>query len=158
MFNDTASVTITAQSGGSTNADAVRFVPLPLLTDIIVDNRWPGATPNGAWPTSSGAAPWNIDSVWSRTVGDTFNFDIGAVGTFDVQMWWTAWPTRYSNVPVEIYDGATLLATVRVDQTVNASQWNSLGAFTFISGAEVRIISETADFSTNADAVRLIPQ
>lgn len=158
LFNDTASVTITAQSRGSTNADAVRFVPLPLLTEIIVDNRWPGATPNGTWPKSKGAAPWNIDSVWNRTIGDTFNFDIGAIGTFDVQMWWTAWPSRYNNVPVEIYDGTTLLATVGVDQTVNASQWNSLGMFTFITGAEVRIISETADFSTNADAIRFVPQ
>ena len=158
MFNSTATVRVRALSGFSTNADAVRFVPVSQLTEIIVDNRSPGATPSGTWRVSGGANPIGEDSVWSRTVDDTFTFDVGTIGTFDVQMWWTAWSSRYDSVPVEIYDGATLLDTITVDQTANAAQWNSLGAYTFTTGAQVRIISEATDSSTNADAVRLVPQ
>ena len=52
-----------------------------------------GATQTASW-TTSGLAP----------------------GSYDVEVTWTSNGIRASNAPYRIYDGNTLLATVRVDQ------------------------------------------
>ena len=158
-FSAAARVRLTAASGFSTNADAVRFIPVSQLTEILVDNRSPGTSSTGTWRTSGGVNPVGDDSVWSRTAGDTFTFEIGAVGTFTVSAWWTSWPSRSDNVMFEIIDGTTVLDTVFVDQTMNAGQWNQLGAgsvsFTIMPSG---LIPATGNHtSTNADAIRFIP-
>ncbi len=158
-FTDRAKVKTTALSGFSTNADAVRFIPVSQLTEIVIDNRLPGTSSTGTWRTSGGVNPVGDDSVWSRTAGHTFTFEIGTIGTFTVSAWWTAWPSRSSNVMFEILDGTTVLDTVFVDQTTNVSQWNQLGAgsFSFSIMPSVRITATGNGASTNADAIRFVP-
>ncbi len=157
-FADTAKVTITAQSGGSTNADAVKFKPVSQLTEIIIDNSLPGASSTGTWLVSGAADHFGVNSVYSKNIADTFTFTSGATGTFNVYAWWTLWPSRHNNVPVDIFDGSTLLDSGTIDQTSNGGQWNLLGTFTFSDTANVRITSERTDKSTNADAIKFEPQ
>lgn len=157
-FDDTAKVTITAQDGGSTNADAVQFVPVSLLSEIVIDNGQNGTSSTGTWLVSGGANPFGTDSLWSRNIGDTYTFESVATGTFDVYAWWTVWPSRDSTVPVDIIDGNTVIDTVIVNQTANGGQWNLLGTYDFNNSSKVRITSESTDLSTNADAVRFVPQ
>jgi hypothetical protein len=59
-------------------------------------------------------------------------------------------------VPVQIYDGTTLLATVNVDQTRSGGQWNLLGSYTFSGAARVVIVSASSTKTTCADAVRFL--
>ena len=159
-FTDTAKVKITALSGSSTNADAVRFIPLSLVTEIVIDNGLPGTSSTGTWQISGGANPVGDDSVWSRTAGDTFTFEIDASSTYTISAWWTSWPSRSDNVTYEILDGITVLDTVSVDQTTNAGQWNQLGtgSFSFSATPSVRISATGNNTSTNADAIRFVPE
>jgi hypothetical protein len=62
-------------------------------------------------------------------------------GSYEVALWWSAYKTRYSNVPVRIYDGSTLLKTVRVNQQSNGGRWNVLGTFSFKSQPKVMVVS-----------------
>ena len=152
-------VTIQSLGGGSTNADAVKFTPVSLLTEIIVDNGDPGTSATaGTWSVSGGADPYGSNSLWSRSVDGMYTYEVDITGTFDVYAWWTEWPSRSTSVPIEIRDGGVLLETVDVNQLVNGGQWNLLSSsVTFSNSARIVIVSETADFSTNTDAIKLVP-
>jgi len=67
--------------------------------------------------------------------------------------------TRWANsaVSVEIYDGITLLDTIVVNQQLDGSQWNVLGAYAFTGLAEIRILSAGGGLVTVVDAVRFAP-
>ena len=79
-----------------------------------------------------------------------------AAGSYEVALWWTVHSTRYNNVPVRIYDGNTLLKTVRVNQQSNGGRWNALGTFSFSNQPRVVVVSENTSRSTCADAVRFV--
>ncbi len=75
---------------------------------------------------------------------------------YEVYEWHTVWPSRFTAVPHEIRNGATLLATPTVDQQANGGQWNLIGTYTFSGPASVTILA-TPGYSSNADAVRFVP-
>ena len=158
-FNGPASVTILATPGFSSNADAVRFVPVTTPVEVIVDNLDVTTSSVGVWLPSSATGYWATNSVWANDTGDSFTFTANlAPGTYEVFEWHTTFVSRYSAVPHQIWDDATatLLATVNVDQQVLGSQWNSLGTHTFTGPASMTI-QATSGFSNNADAVRFVP-
>ncbi len=155
-LSETASVTIISQGPGSTNADAVRFVPMSKLDELVIDNGAPGTFSMGPWKTSGGVKPYGRNSLWSRDAGASYTWSSPLTGTFDVYIWWTLWPSRMTDVPVEVYDGQALLETVYADQQTAGAQWNHVGTYTFNEGAAVTVISEGPG-STNADAVRFVP-
>jgi hypothetical protein len=75
-------------------------------------------------------------------------------GTYTVLLWWTEHKKRRSNsVPVEIFDGDTLLDTVYVNQRTNGGKWNVLGQYSFSGTARVVVVSEGYR-STGVDALR----
>ncbi len=152
-------VKIRALGGGSTNADAVKFMPVSMLTEIIVDNGDPGTSATaGSWGTSKGADSYGSNSLWSRSVDGMYTYEVDVTGTFDVYAWWTEWPSRSTSVPIEIRDGGTFVETVNVNQIANGGRWNLLSSsVTFSNSARIVIVSETAGFSTNADAIKLVP-
>ena len=156
MLSETASVTIISQGPGTTNADAVRFVPISALDELVIDNGAPGTSSTGPWKTSGGKKPYGGNSLWSRDAGATYTWSSPLTGTFDLNIWWTLWPSRMTDVPVEVYDGQALLETVYADQQTAGSQWNYVGTYTFNEGAAVTVISQGPG-STNADAVRFVP-
>jgi muramidase (phage lysozyme) len=161
----------------STCADAVKFVS-STGTTLYIDNGKTGTTASGSWTVSSGVKPYGSNSLYSKTNGATYSFtpstsgssstttttttstsgttSTATAGSYQVALWWTATGTRYSNVPVRIYDGSTLLKTVRVNQQRNGGCWNALGTFSFKSQPKVVVVAETANYSTCADAVKFV--
>ena len=100
-----------------------------------------------------------LNSLWSKTVGGEYNYQVNIGGTFDVYAWWTEWPSRSTSVPIQIRDTSGLISTVGVDQQVNGGQWNLIDSnVTFADLVRITIVSTTADDSTNADAIRLVPK
>jgi hypothetical protein len=112
----------------------------------------------GTWNPSATPGFYATNSVFSSTVGNTFTFPAALVPgtTYEVYAWWTAAPNRYTAVPYQIRDGATLLATVPVNQRLNGGQWNLLGTYVFNNaGGSITVVQ--AGGITIADAVRLVP-
>ncbi len=97
------------------------------------------------------------ESGYSTEVRKTITATAPTTGSYQVSLWWSAYSSRYNNVPVRIYNGSTLLRTVRVNQQTNGGRWNVLGTFSFSSQPRVVVVSETTQYSTCADAVRLVP-
>jgi hypothetical protein len=124
---------------------------------IIIDNGDPGTTSDGSWKLSEGENPYDSNSLYSKNVGDTYTFEGLVNGSYQVSLWWTEWSNRFPDVPVEIYDGDTLLDVIKVNQQLNGGKWNVLGTYEFSGKASVVVVSE-GDGSTSADAARLIPQ
>ena len=153
---ETASVTIISHGPGSTNADAVRFVPISALDELVIDDGALGTSSTGRWKKSGGKKPYGRNSLWSREAGATYTWSSPLTGTLDVYMWWTLRGSRMTDVPVEVYDGQALLETVYADQQTAGSQWNYVGTYTFNEGTAVTVISQGSG-STNADAVRFVP-
>ena len=165
-FTGTARVVIHSQGGCSTCADGVRFVrvadnqchnvPPPPPPEIIIDNGDdPGTTPDGAWIDSGGLNSYENKSVFSRQPGDTYTFEAAVNGCHEVSLYWTFWGNRCSNVPVDIYDGNSLLDTVYKDQLQDGGQWNVLGTYGFTGTARV-VIHSQGGCSTCADGVRFV--
>ncbi len=71
-------------------------------------------------------------------------------------MRWTYWSNRCTSVPVEIYDGSTLIDMVNVNQLQNDGQWNVLGTYGFNGTARV-VINSQGGCTTGANAVKFAP-
>ena len=158
-FTGTASVAVLASPGSSTNADAVRFVPVTTPVEVIVDNLDATTSSVGVWSPSGASGFWATNSVWANDPGDSFTFTANLMpGTnYEVYGWWTVWPSRNTAAPYEIRTGATLLATVNVNQQLNGDQWNLLGTHTFTEIAGSVTVLASPGSSTCADAVRFVP-
>lgn len=134
---------------------------------VIVDNldtdqsQDAYVTSTGTWKISGGADAWPIpdgDSVYSYTVGDTFTFNANLIeARYAVYMRWTAWSSRESSVPVDIFskNKPDAVGSVTVNQRTNPIRWNLLGVFEL--GAATKVIITSAGRSTNADAVMFMP-
>ncbi|OHB78721.1 MAG: hypothetical protein A2Z25_15205 [Planctomycetes bacterium RBG_16_55_9] len=154
-----AGVTVLSAAGAVSVADAVRFVPLPAPTVVIMDNADPGTSSVGTWSLSTAmpAERYGPNYAWRNAAG-SFRFapDLVPGTTYQVYGWWTAATNRGTAVPYEIRDGATLLGTVNINQRNNGGIWNLLGTFTFNNTASVTVVSAAGAVSV-ADAVRFIP-
>jgi len=152
-FSGTAKVMVVSEGDISTGADAVRFSSA-VPADIIIDNGDEGTSFTGTWMVSSCPNPYGANSLYSRGHGVHYTYQAPVNGTYTVLLWWTAHANGRSNsVPVEIFDGNTLIDTVYVNQQANGGQWNELGNYAFSGTAKVMVVSE-GDISTGADAVR----
>jgi hypothetical protein len=125
------------------------------VDDFYIDNGDGGTLSTGSWAISGGANPYGDSSLYSKESGATYAFEASIDGYHEVSLWWTNWTSRCSDIPVEIYDGQTLLDTVYIDQQVDGGQWNSQGSYQFNGTARVVVVSE-GECSTNADAVRFL--
>jgi PKD repeat protein len=125
-------------------------------TEIIIDNTSASTSRTGTWSPSSSEGYYGTGSVWSRDGAKfTWKFTPTQSGTYDVAMWWTTAPSRSSNIPVTISHGGGT-NTVTINQLQNASQWNTLGKFSFVAGTayNITITAEPGPTSTCADAVK----
>jgi hypothetical protein len=150
-------VVVSVGNGKSTCADAVRFAETtstPTASEEILDNGDAGTSTSGNWPVSGGANPYGSQSVYSKDAGATYSYALAASGSYEIQMWWTEYTSRSTAVPVQIYNGSTLLDTVYVNQQQDGGQWNSLGVYNFSTQAKVVVVSVGNGKSTCADAVR----
>ena len=157
-------ITITAQPGPtSTCADAVKFAksdpgPPDPPSEIIIDNSDEQTTSTGAWSVSGGADPYATDSLWSRD-GSVYSwiFSPPASGSYNLSMWWTQWPSRSTNIPVEI-EHAGGKTGIYINQQQDGGQWNALGEYQFEAGSDykITITAQPGPTSTCADAVKFI--
>ena len=129
--------------------------------EVIIDNGDEGTSFTGTWKISSAPDPYGESSLYSNDQGARYAYDASIAGAYTVSLWWTEhaiW--RINSVPVEIFDGNTLLDTVYVNQQTNGGQWNELGEYDFSGTARVVVVSNTdgseGNDSTCADAVRFV--
>ena len=122
--------------------------------EIIIDNGDEGTSFTGKWKVSSCPNPYGKNSLYSWNRDVYYAYQAPVNGTYTVLLWWTEHKNMRSNsVPVEIFDGDTLLDTVYVNQRTNGGQWNVLGQYVFSGTARVVVVSE-GDRTTGADALR----
>ena len=146
---------------GSMSDDAVMDVTIKDFVappEVTVDNDGPGSSSTGSWEASGGLNYYGTQSVYSKDTGATYIFTANISDYHNVSMWWTWFSSRCSDVPVEIYDGDTLLNTVEVNQQDQgqASTWYDLGSYNFSGTARVVVLSQSSGCSTCADAVRFV--
>jgi len=120
---------------------------------IVIDDGRAGTSSSGSWPVSGGRDPYGAQSLYSKSIGGTYTYETEITGAYDVEFWWTEYSSRCTSVPVEIYDGETLLETVYVNQQEDGGQWNFIGTYDFTGQAKVVIVSESSSCSTGADAI-----
>ncbi|NVM57865.1 MAG: hypothetical protein HWN51_07085, partial [Desulfobacterales bacterium] len=123
--------------------------------EVIIDNGDAGTSSTWGLYVSIGANPYGDNSLYSMYWGARYTFEAALDGSYEVSLWWTELRSRCSSVPVEIYDGYTLVDTIEVNQKADDGQWNVLGTYVFSGIARVVIISE-GGCSTCADAVRFV--
>jgi hypothetical protein len=123
---------------------------------IIIDNGDDGTFFTGTWRTSRSPNPYGGNSLYCTGGGSRYTYETALEGIYAVSLWWTENSTsRCSRVPVEIYDGSTLIGTVEVNQQTDGGQWNELGEYSFNGAASVMVVSE-GGCSTGADAVEFV--
>jgi PKD repeat protein len=128
--------------------------------DLIIDNRDLETSQTGTWGVSGASGFYGADSVWSRN-GTTFtwHFAPALTSNYELMMWWTEWPSRSNNIPVDIeHDGGTTQVTIDQLEPGSGGKWNSLGVFPFTLGNtyQITITSQAGPSSTCADAMRFI--
>ncbi|MEM7535084.1 MAG: hypothetical protein AAF639_23110, partial [Chloroflexota bacterium] len=159
----------TEDADGVVIVDAVRFVPVSnscsSVEEVIVDNQdsAPTLIATGTWTTST-----IIDSYWADNYihnefspdADSVRFTptIASCGEYEVYAWWTSHENRATNTSIVIHDGQGTDTTVHVNQEVNGGQWNLLGTYPLVSGADnyVEIQTAGADDVVIADAIRFL--
>jgi hypothetical protein len=152
-FTDKAKVKIISDGSAVVVADAVKFAP---ASEIIIDNGDSRTSSVGSWKVSNASGFYGVSSLWCADGSASYSFEAWVLGNRAVSLWWTSAPNRAVAASVEIYDGATLLDTVTVNQQINGGQWNSLGSYAFTDKATVKIIS-AGGVVTVADAVKFAP-
>jgi len=136
---------------------------------VIVDNGTAGYSETGAWTTENVTA-YNGSERYAAAGGTgqntaTWQATGLPAGLYQVQATWHAYGNQSSNAPYAIYDGATLLQTVAVNQTLTPSG-SSFGGVPFQTLARVNITTGTLKVTVGntgngtyvvADAVRFAP-
>ena len=165
-------------ANGRVEADAVRIVataaPATLLpvapapVAVVINNDTPGysQTP-GSWAYWTGQG-YGGDVEEALAGDDTaladWNFTGLAPGNYQVSVTYSTYANRATNAPYTVYDGATPLGTVAVNQQAapsgvvdgSGNAWLPLGTFT-ITGSALRVeLSNLANGRVEADAVRII--
>jgi hypothetical protein len=131
----------------------------------IIDDSNPGWSKVGSWTLwTGGGYLGDVEEATGKTGADVASWTFSNVlpGQYDVSVTWTAWSDRATNAPYTVLDGSTALGTVVVNQqTAPASfsdagaMWQDLGNFQIRNGSVVVQLSDAANGSVIADAVRL---
>lgn len=119
---------------------------------IVMDNGDPGTSSTGKWRTIK-TRSYGRTSVLCRQSRKKYTFETELEGKYIVSFKWTR-KARAKSVPVQIWDGDTLIDTVRVNQSKNRNRWNRLGAYTFSGRARITVVSRYR--STVVDGMKFI--
>src|SRR5205085_436171 len=99
-----------------------------------------------------GAGTGSSVAQWKHTV---------TPGTYTVWTTWYSGGARATDAPITVLDGATPVATVRVNESEmpiglqdSGMVWQQLGVFTFQTNQLVVQLSDAADNSVVADGIR----
>jgi uncharacterized protein (DUF1800 family) len=172
ITGSTLAVTLTDNANNFVIADGVRIQRLG-YDGQIVDDAGPGFSTTGTWtanPTGPGvafqtsytsASPTSTPGTPTATAQWAFTV---TAGTYRVLAGFKGYSGAATNAPFSVLDNNTLLtpAPIRVDQTVtptdisdDAVGWKDLGFFT-VSSATLKVqLTNDANNSVSADAVRI---
>lgn len=141
--------------------DKIDFAPVVSGTQVIVDNQDDETASTGTWKVSSGANPWEGQSLYNTTTPATFRWTprVPTAGSYKVYSWWTYKAGRATKVPYRIRH-ASGTATVTVNQRDQAlsGKWHLLGTFRFDTSGNGYIEVSGENGQACADAVRLVKQ
>jgi RHS repeat-associated protein len=164
-------VTLTDDANGFVNADAIRLVevlPATAPVDVIDDGDATYSETGTNWLGLGNAAAHGGDLRYhSAGTGENaalWTFDLlDPTKQYRVLTTWNVYSNRASNAPFTIYDDATALATIRVNQqgapndvTMADRVWESLGVYQASSGRLIVKLTDDANGFVNADAIRLV--
>ena len=160
---------------GAIAIDAIRLRAAPTVDDADAPGPYqyyPAGsgtfTTTGAWTSVSqgamGGSHVSSSAAGSGTSTATWTMPVVA-GYHEVDVTWSAGVDLSTNVTYDIYDGATKLDSVTVNQqsapvdfTDDGIAWKSLGSFTVSSGVlTITVANAAADGQVSADAVRILP-
>jgi ELWxxDGT repeat protein len=160
---------IESDAAGDSNDVAVAPSPVTVTGAAFVDNGGPGYSETGSWQTYASNTAYGGTERYASSAGsgnNTATWQVSglAAGSYVVQVAWDAYSNQATDAPYAVYDGSTLLTTVRVDQTkkpvgstYGGVPFQALATVTVNSGTLKVVLSNTGTNSTyiNADAVRV---
>lgn len=135
-----------------------------------VDNGDDGFTTTGTWHVQNGKGGFEQDIQFANKAQKkdqtfataTWSFTGLAAGQYRVSVTAPRSPSYASDAPFSVFDGATLLRTVLVNQSKGAgkpapieNQWQKLGTFTIQGSTLLVRLSNRANGHVVADAVRI---
>jgi RHS repeat-associated protein len=139
-------------------------------TTELVDNSQYGFTTSGSgWSSFSDSNAYYGNELYAAAGSGANTATWTVVGlpgaSYDVEVNWVAYANRATNAAYQIYDGATLLATVTVNQqnspsggvTMYGVAFQSLGHYTIDSGTLKVVLSDNANGYVIADAMLVEP-
>jgi uncharacterized repeat protein (TIGR03803 family) len=164
ITSGTVKVVLSDNANGYVIADAM-YVKVA-TGQVVVDNGQYGYAETGTgWTSFNDPNAFNGNERYAApgTGANTATWSVPdlAAGTYNVQADWTAYANRATNATYQIFDGATLLGTVTVNQqltptggsTVNGVTFQSLGQFTISSGTLRVVLTDNANGYVIADAM-----
>jgi subtilisin family serine protease/subtilisin-like proprotein convertase family protein/PKD repeat protein len=135
-----------------------------ITTQMTIDDGDTGYSDTG-WASKNSSAAFDGDYKYAAK-GDgseTATWMFGGLTpdtSHDVFVTWVSHPKKHaSNAPFEVYDDQTLLQTVYADQTTapGGDGWYLLGSFSIASATLAVRLTNDADGTVIADAVRVVP-
>jgi uncharacterized repeat protein (TIGR03803 family) len=164
ITSGTVRVVLSDNANGYVIADAV-YVQVATLPTVVDNGQYGYSETGGGWngfndPNAyNGNERYAAPGVGANTA--TWAVPLLPAGSHNVQVDWTPYANRATNATYQIFDGATLVGTVMVDQTqaptggslVNGVQFQSLGTFTINSGTLRVVLSDNANGYVIADAM-----
>ncbi len=143
--------------------DSINLLP-PNFYLRKIDNADSNIVKTGTWAVSNISGYWgSTPSIYANAgSGEStvkWKMNIPAQAQYDVYAWWVAASNRASDAPY-IIKHKYGTDTVRINQSINGSQWNRIGRFTFSGdlseGVTLSNKVDTAGKVVNADALRII--
>ncbi len=165
IMGDTLLVELSDSANGLLIADAVRIEWVgDVPTAQIIDDGDTGFGTTGDWYPYSGLG--FEDDLHYSFVGDgsdtaSWSFTV-TPGQYEVAATWTAHTNRATNAPYEVFNGATSLGTVPVNQQAapddfsdQGAAWETIGTYTIMGDTLLVKLSDSANGLLIADAVRV---
>jgi len=144
--------------------------PPPVAYVKTIDNGAEGFATTGKWHAQSSKNGFDKDTQFANKAEKndktaataTWTFTGLAAGQYRVTITSPASPSYASDAPFSVFDGATLLRTVRVsekqaagDLAADGFRWQNLGTFQIQGGMLVVQLTNRANGQVVADAVRI---
>jgi hypothetical protein len=131
----------------------------------IIDDSDVGYSNTGSWTQwTNGGFKGDVEEATAKTGADVsyWTFNNVLPGQYRVSVTWTPWSDRATNATYTVLDGAITLGTVVVNQQIApasfsdaGASWQNLGTFELSNGTLVVKLTDAANGSVIADAVRL---
>ena len=164
VTGDKLFVKLTNIANGYVMADAIRIERVADFPQVIDDGDAGFAIESGSWGTgNAGAFGDNRNaSIWNGNKVASWTFTGLTAGTYRVSATWAASLSRATDAPYTIFDGATSLTTIDVNQqqapddfTEGGINWEDLTTVLITGDTLVVQLSNDANNYVMADAIRI---